>query len=211
MEFKQEATSGLQAMTSKILDKSPLKYPLVRNLVCLDPRKMHSEPDACVSKMKNIVHSMVHAKILSEGLIDGEHVIREMQDFLDTEARDEQFKDYDPSISRIDRFLSSHMEKYEKLWQVCRNLLILPHGQAAVERGFSVNKEVLQDNQHQDTVVAQRIVYDAIQEYGGPLQVPITKDMLKSASAARMRYRNYLEENQRKKLSEEKKKKRHGR
>ena len=36
--------------------------------------------------------------------------------------------------------------KYDKLWSVFRKLLLLFHGQAAVERSFLVNKEVSTDN-----------------------------------------------------------------
>lgn len=130
-----------------------------------------------------------------------------MRDLLDSEAKHEDFKNFEPFKMRIDTFLYTHMKKYGKLWLVCKNLLLLSHGQATVERGFSINKEVMQDNQHQETLVAQRIVCDAITDYGGPLRVPITKEMLKSTSAARMKYRSYLEEKQRQKLSAEKKRK----
>ena len=41
-------------------------------------------------------------------------------------------------------------------------LLILSLGNAAVESGFSVNKELLVENMEEDTIVAQRIVFDAI-------------------------------------------------
>jgi hypothetical protein len=32
---------------------------------------------------------------------------------------------------------------YNKMWEVLRMLFVLPHGQASVERGFSVNKPVM--------------------------------------------------------------------
>ncbi|XP_049912480.1 uncharacterized protein LOC126397615 isoform X2 [Epinephelus moara] len=63
-------------------------------------------------------------------------------------------------------------------------LLILSHGQASVERGFSVNKEVETTNIMEDTVVTK---------------VPLTKELLKSVEGARTRYRDYLTEERRKK------------
>jgi len=41
-------------------------------------------------------------------------------------------------------------------------VLILSHGNAAVESGFSVNKELLVENMEEETIVAQRVVFDAI-------------------------------------------------
>ena len=37
---------------------------------------------------------------------------------------------------------------------------------SALESGFSVNKELLVENMEEDTIVAQRIVFDAIQVVG---------------------------------------------
>ena len=40
-------------------------------------------------------------------------------------------------------------------------IMVLSHGQATVERGFSINKEVEVENLKQENIVAQRIVCDA--------------------------------------------------
>jgi len=41
-------------------------------------------------------------------------------------------------------------------------MLSLFHGNAAVERSFSINKECLVENLLEDSLVAQRVVYDAV-------------------------------------------------
>lgn len=48
-----------------------------------------------------------------------------------------------------------------------RVLLLLSHGQASVERGFSTNREALADNLAQHTLVAKRQVKDYIGAMGG--------------------------------------------
>ena len=58
-------------------------------------------------------------------------------------------------------------DSYKKLLQVVKLLLVLSHGQASVERGFSVNKETSADNISQRTLVAKRVVYDHINAIGG--------------------------------------------
>jgi len=52
--------------------------------------------------------------------------------------------------------------KQAALWKVVRMVLTLSHGQASVESGFSINKELLTENMEEETIVAQRIVFDAV-------------------------------------------------
>lgn len=51
--------------------KCPLKYPTVRNMVCLDPQNMHPEPDTCQHKMKALILKFVHDKQLPGGATVG--------------------------------------------------------------------------------------------------------------------------------------------
>lgn len=68
------------------------------------------------------------------------------------------------------------MEPYPELWGFCKKLLILSHGQATVERGFSINKEVEADNLQEDTIVTRRLVCDFISQHGGVTQVRMTPE-----------------------------------
>ncbi|KAK6468423.1 hypothetical protein HHUSO_G33630 [Huso huso] len=68
LEFRMECLKGLTAMNKKILDKSPLKYSLVLNISCLDPRKMSKKLEICVSQMKKLTHNL-NAKTLAGGLV----------------------------------------------------------------------------------------------------------------------------------------------
>jgi len=57
-------------------------------------------------------------------------------------------------------------EKFAPLWKVVIMVLIRSHGNAAVESGFSVNKELLVENMEEETIVAQRVVFDVIRVAG---------------------------------------------
>ena len=106
---------------------------------------------------------------------------------------------------RLDSFLYLHMGQkrtYQSLWKVVADLLILSHGQASVERGFSVNKQLEVENLQEHSFVAQRLVQDYIQSLGGVLPVSINKPLLSSAAGARQKYLSYLDEQKRKKTSE---------
>lgn len=72
-------------------------------------------------------------------------------------------------------------------------LSCLSHSNAAVERGFSVNKECLVENLKEDSLVAQRVVHDAVLAAGGIAQVDITDRMVKTVRSAYSVYREQLQ------------------
>lgn len=84
---------------------------------------------------------------------------------------------------------------YSKAWNVVKMLLVLSHGQASVERGFLINKELIVENQKEASLVAQ--VVGHIRTVGGVTNVQITKELLISVSGARQKYHSYLDDQRR--------------
>jgi len=77
----------------------------------------------------------------------------------------EQFK----REQRLDLFCADILEDNDKmhdLWTVVKMILTLFCGNAAVEGGFSINKELLIDNMTEETIVSQRVVFDVIHAAG---------------------------------------------
>ena len=60
-----------------------------------------------------------------------------------------------------------------------KKILILSHGNATLERGFSVNKECVVMNLEKDRLVAQRLVYDTVQVAWGGHEIVIDEEMRK--------------------------------
>ena len=52
LEFRMDYTKFISHVTSKILERSPMKYKLVRSLYCLNPQKMIDLPEACSKDLK---------------------------------------------------------------------------------------------------------------------------------------------------------------
>ncbi|KAJ8876963.1 hypothetical protein PR048_021415 [Dryococelus australis] len=73
-----------------------------------------------------------------------------------------------------------------------KKVLILSHGNASVERGFSVNKELVVENQAQKSLVAQRQVYDGVVASGGVHDFKVCKMMIHCARNARGLYAEAL-------------------
>ena len=78
---------------------------------------------------------------------------------------------------------------------------VLSHGQASIERGFNINKDILIENLSQESLIGQRIVYDHIKSSEGKLHdFPIYKEMIFSC---KMAYQKYHQAQQEKKSSSE--------
>lgn len=70
-------------------------------------------------------------------------------------------------------------EKFENLYNFIKKMVfILSHGQAFVERGFSINKELIVENQVNVSLIAQRRVYDGIKSAGGVHSILVYKRIL---------------------------------
>ena len=64
---------------------------------------------------------------------------------------------------RLDDFLCPYLadeKKYENLWYVCEIVMILSHEQSSIERGFSINKEILDNNLLEKSLRSQRLIYE---------------------------------------------------
>ena len=73
---------------------------------------------------------------------------------------------------RVDEFFMRHMQGEDKnpqLLKVIKLVMVLSHGQASVDRGFSVNKQLHVENQKDESLVAQRIVCDRVRTNGSSL------------------------------------------
>ena len=164
-----------------------------------------SDHDVSITQFKRVLTTLENTKKVLEG--DCDSLLELFRQFIMEvpSSSPSEFKDYDPNNDRLDSFLYLHMgqkRSYQTLWKVVADLLILSHGQASVERGFSVNKQLEVENLQERSFISQRLVQDHVQSVGGALAVSISKPLLLSASGARQKYSSYLDEQKRKKTSE---------
>ena len=211
-DFRSSCRDFLQALTSKILEKAPINYLLVRQLSWMDPRLMANpnEREHNTTKLRRTLGMMEDAKRIQSSV--GDSVLSQFSVFLswlrtDSEAS-AKFSEFDPqdSSSRLDTLLLTYLagkKQYSDLWELLKQLLVLSHGQASVERGFSVNKETTDYNLAQHSLIARRQIIDHITNVGGVEKVEITNALLVSASSARQRYYQYREEQNKEKATQE--------
>lgn len=205
-EFYTECQSFLKRMTLKILERSPLRYSVVKYLPCLDPRKMADHPDSSHEKFTSFLGKLLEAKHLTA--IQCDETKHQYEDLLST-VRDhhhEEFRSFTPK-QPLDTFFYNILgqeSKYSSLWMVIKMALVLSHGQSEIERGFSVNKDILSDNMQESTIIAYRHVYDGIRKLSCKAHdLPITKEMMASCRHSYSRYKVQMEDLNKKKKAEE--------
>ena len=87
--------------------------------------------------------------------------------------------------------------KYSYLSKFALTVMLLPHGNADAERGFSINKKLLEkhgNNLHEETIESLRIVKDFLIQSGGQNNIDISTEMIKACKSSRENYYKYLAE-----------------
>ena len=198
------------ALVTKVIDKSPLKFSLARNMTWLDPVVTSVSAKADVEGGEN-QKSIPNVRKLFENCVTvlvsakrfpAEDVDKACCEFKDL-IRDAGTWVFDENKDRLDSFwygVLANNSSYGLVWRVAKTLLLLSHGQASVERGFSVNKELSTVNMAQKTLVAQRHITDHLSHVGGVLKVELSKKLLISAACSRQKYVAHLAEEKEKDL-----------
>ena len=209
--FLKDCKTIVVSLIKKLQERSPLNYLVCRNASSLLPSRMVNEKLTCSSQFGCLVDKLYELKWFSSERCDSAK--KEYESLL--ESANTQMKDRFlafKSEDRIDEFFAEIMHgnpKYKNCWEVFKLIFTLSHGQASVERGFSINKELLTENLQEVSIVSQRTVYDYMMELGKPVhEIPLTNDLIKSCKLAHSRYSNALELRKSKNKEEEKSRKR---
>ena len=131
------------ALLEKLQKRYLLKYVVVRN-ASLSPNAMVEEKE--ISKMK--------FQVLAERLFKLKWVTADETDdtklqYEEFEKKIEKFATFSKSTDDLDLFPGKFLhknQKYISFWRVCGNIFVFSHSQSTIERGFSVNKQLLVEN-----------------------------------------------------------------
>ena len=174
------------------MQRCPLKYPIVRYLTSLDPRFMKEDPSRAQQRFEKLLLKFLQCNRLSPEQCDSSK--QQYERFL-KEAK-EKLGLY-MIIQPVDKFFFKQLNKkqeYKDLWNVFQMILVISHGQADIERGFSVNKDKAYDNMQEESFVAHRRVYHGVTSCGYELhELPVTKQMLTLCKQSRQKYHKYRE------------------
>ena len=99
---------------------------------------------------------------MAEG--DADPIILQYNKFLDevVSTHKSVFLDSSSTVDNLFYGFLANSEDHAQLWLVMKQLLLLSHGQVSVERGFSVNRQVDDDNLEADTFCCRCIICDTV-------------------------------------------------
>ena len=162
-EFERNDVKFLATMCHHMLQNSPLKIPFVRWCHCLNPLYMSDNPDACRKLFDSLLEKLVVQKRFTTNFADDAK--KEYKDFLKVVVKPNNrlFMDYNMDKERLDDFFMKFLNgvnRFSKIAEVVKFVLTFSHGQAAVERGFSISEKTLFENLGNDNLIAKRIVID---------------------------------------------------
>ena len=174
---------------------------------CFDPRNLvdASLDKKMLNNFKKLITEVCEAKLFNEDFVD--YTVKEFTNLQKNVKKDRRFIDFRSNIKgkkdetltpdRLDVlyhvYFSELKEPSKHLWHLIAMLLILSHGQATVERGFSVNRQVTDVNQSEISLQAKRTIKDHLRYIGGLKNLDIDDGLINLGRTARIKYRQKLE------------------
>lgn len=197
LEFRMECKKFLCAMTLKIMERSPLKFELVKCASSVAPASVVKGGTVDEQNFSGLVDILYSTKNITATVADAaKNEYRTLRNLAAKELT-ASFGTFNVSTDRLDEFyfkLLDDQPGYAHVWDVFKMVFVLSHGNAAVESGFSVNGDMIIENLHESSLVAQRMVYDSVKSAGGVMNVAIDKQMMQYVRGARSRYEQALQD-----------------
>jgi len=195
-----------EACANHLLKKLPLSNVILKNIACLSPL-LRKEPQslemmlALVANLPYCKAAEMKDKVSAEWhQYQQEEISRDM--FVSGEGQNSDGTAF-VKYKRIDEYWYRVMQitdtrgdaKYQSLGFIVKIALSLAHGQADVERGFSTNKQIL-DNRTvlgEKTLHGLRTVKEVIRKYDSIVSIPITRNLIMTYRNAHREYISALD------------------
>ena len=138
--------------------------------------------------MKSLVSNLIQTKWITPR--NGDEINSEYKRYIEKVAvgNRESFLKFSKLKDRLDEFYFSSvggLDEYPQLCKVIKMVLTLFHGQASVERGFNINKAMLQPNLMSKSLTTQKLIDDHTKAHNSSAEsVVITKQLRDSVKRA---------------------------
>jgi hypothetical protein len=197
--LQKDMLAFLQAVVRYLQARLPLNNTFLQNVRCLQPSQRSSTAgNTMIAALCNCMPQ------ISTGISFADKVITEWRLYqADTEITPDWVVSSNGVLLTVDKYWSRVSKqvdslgtpKYSNLMVVVKAALAVGHGQADVERGFSLNNHIIVDSRvalKEKTVVALRTVKDVINRYSNVDTIPITMQMIRQYRGAHASYTAHL-------------------
>jgi len=142
-------------MTTKIVERSPVKHNLVRFASSLLPASVLNSNMIAQRNFSGLLEIFFETCNISSGIADSAK--NQYINLCQCAQNDNEVIVWKLlSDIRLDTFyceLLGRHQDFQELLHVMKLILVLSHGNAAVESGFSINEEMLVENAYEDSLV----------------------------------------------------------
>lgn len=192
LQFRQDCKNCFQKFVWKIMNRSLLTYSLTKAATCLDPNLIASNLDLVKNRLNNLCSILIDKDRLTGS--EGDNIVRQFRELTSRSYVMDAMQSYNRSENRLDHFWRDIIgQDFKDFMHVIKMICYISHGNANLERGFSVNAECLFENMREESIIARRQVYDAVLYEGGIDNLQISKALFLSARNAHSRYVEYFE------------------
>ncbi|GBO45640.1 hypothetical protein AVEN_139023-1 [Araneus ventricosus] len=176
--FRKDCATAYKTFCEKVFERSPLKFQFTKGISCLDPSVILN-PTIADKRLSVCLEIMVSNNWITGIKADG--VKESFKVFIRNPVVQKYMEKFKREKERLDNVFFSLFavcNSPDNLRSFVKFILILSHGSAFVERGFSINSECLIENQLEESLVALRQIYDGVVGAGGINDLVITKSMI---------------------------------
>lgn len=112
-------------------------------MVCLSPNEIVADPEGVTKRFRDLILQLHSLNRLSN--LQSDAAVQEFEHLIETSlpVQREKFEKFSYKTDRLDSFfvdiLRGGEEDYNNLWLIIKMVCVMFHGNADVERGFSVS------------------------------------------------------------------------
>ena len=150
----------LIVLIEKFLVRMAVCLPFLRSLQCVIPTNISDKEKkySCTKQFQSLVHYLYGNSTITTAV--GDKAFQEYSVLISTSGKCSKF---DRKNERMDTFNFKKFDMddtYRNLAIVLQLIFVLRHSQASVEKGFSLNKGVLNDKMTELSIISRRVVKD---------------------------------------------------
>jgi hypothetical protein len=194
LKFRKECLAFLRKTTEKILERGCLGARAAKGFSIFSPDQIHV--GGISQKLAEGLFQHLHdVGRLEAGRVDA--LVTEYKNvFMGVGRVKEKAREFKRGKDSLVDFYNGDLMDLlsDDMKKIIRIALVLFSGQGEVERGFSVNKECVIANLHEDSLIAQRRICSYVTKNGGVREVTVPNEAMRYVREARRKWEKHLED-----------------
>ena len=195
-KFYEMPGKCVKTAVSKLFEKSPLNSVIAHTSRVFNPTLIHVENKLSLAKMMKSLTQPLHMLGINSANI-GDNASEQYEYFIKSSFDSISHEDGDCLDNLF--FQALKIEQFPELAQTAMIIFVITYRQADVERGFSLNANVVDVNMKKQSIRSKLLVRYHMQKHNlQPATIETTNVLEKSCRAVYQRYKTYLDEEKKK-------------